>query len=379
MFLSPAPVVNCRPRILLFLNHISLFQFRNYRSAELSFSGRVVGLHGRNGAGKTNLLDAIHYCCFSRSYFGRNDALLVTQHCKGFRLEAGFRLNNEDHGLQIILRENGKKEIRSDGVLIPRISQFIGKYPAVMVCPDDTELIAGSSEERRRFMDMLLSQIDADYLDSLIQYNRVLQQRNTYLKQSAMDMRRDEMLLDTYDRMLQDPAVMIHQKRSTYISALISLAKEHYRRISGENETVDIQYESQLNKSPLLSLLQQTRERDYAAQRTLCGIHKDELSFSLDGNPFKGVASQGQRKSLLFSLKLAEFDMLQKHKGFAPLLLLDDVFEKLDENRMHHLLQRVCVENQGQVFLTDTHKERISSHFRELGVEVELREINSGG
>ena len=360
---------------MLSLNHISLFQFRNYRSGTFSFSERVIGLHGLNGGGKTNLLDAVHYCCFSRSYFTRNDALLVTHGCQGFRLEAGFGMNGHAQAIEIVLRENGKKEIREEGVLIPRVSRYIGRYPAVMICPDDTELIIGGSEERRRFMDVLFSQVDEQYLDALIQYNRILQQRNTYLKMAAQENRRDEMLLDTYDRMLLDSGSVIFEKRKIYLQKLTGLIRDHYGRISGPDEPVQAEYESKLKNASFADLLTASKEKDYAAQRTLQGPHKDDILFFLFEQPFKTVASQGQRKSLLFSLKMAEYDLLQEHKGFAPILLLDDVFEKLDARRMHHLLNRVCRESEGQVFLTDTHEERIAAHFREIGVAIELKEI----
>jgi DNA replication and repair protein RecF len=358
---------------LLQLNSITLTQFKNYRYQQFSFNKRIVGISGSNGIGKTNLLDAIYYLCFTKSYFSRTDASNMTAGCQGFRLEGTFDRNGEDHRVVCILRENGKKEIVLDDETYERFALHVGRFPCVFIAPDDTRIITEGSEERRRYIDALISQVDLSYLQRLIKYNKVLQQRNSYLKSLAENrLRPDATLLDTYDTQLADDGTYIHEKRTSCMRKCTQLVNSFYTRISGSNEQVLMTYESQLHKKSFAALLHESRERDIYLQRTTTGTHKDELILELGSQPFRNLASQGQRKSMLFAMKLAEFSMLKEAKGFAPLLLLDDVFEKLDAERMHNLLEWVCVENDGQIFITDTHEERIKQHLDKVGGEYEI-------
>lgn len=280
---------------------------------------------------------------------------------QGFRLEGHFTLNNIPQEVTCILRETGKKEIALNGEMYDKFSDHIGRFPCIMIAPDDVQVITGGSEERRQFLDALLSQSDHSYLLQLIAYNKILQQRNSLLRSS--DTRRvDENLLQVLNEQLIRPGVFIYEKRNTFLNDFIPLVQKFYRQISGEEYDIHIAYESQLHSHPFEMLLRQLREKDILLQRTNGGVHKDDLSISLHNNNFKSVASQGQRKSLLFAFKLAAFEVLKAINGFPPLLLLDDVFEKLDENRMHNLLQWVCKENDSQLFITDTHPERIKQH-----------------
>lgn len=296
----------------------------------------------------------------------------MKQGSQGFRLDAVLECNGQEHHFTAILRENGKKELLLDAESLTRVSQYIGRFPVVMICPDDTVLITGTSEERRRYMDMLFSQLDPEYLQLLARYNKLLAQRNSLLKQAETAARLDTALLDIYDTQLSETGTLLFRKRKLFLEQLLPGIQFHYRKISGGSETLHCIYQSQLSEQPLLNLLKLGREKDLLLQRTRAGIHKDELEFRLNEQPFRQVASQGQRKSLLFACKLAEFDLLKEKKGFPPLLLLDDVFEKLDAQRMHNLLEAVCLQNEGQVFITDTHEDRIQAHFREIGVPVEL-------
>ncbi|HUR10019.1 MAG TPA: DNA replication and repair protein RecF [Flavitalea sp.] len=353
---------------MLQLQTLSLIQFKNYQEAYFSFPARVTGICGPNGKGKTNLLDAIHYLCFTKSYFTKTDSQNVFHGTQGFRIEGHFIKDEIDLKTVCILRETGKKEFSVDESAYEKFAEHIGRFPCVVIAPDDVEIITGGSEERRRFLDILLSQLDAGYLRNLIDYMRVLHQRNSYLKLLAADRMHDPELLEVYDRQLVSHGTEIFHKRFGFLSAFIQEVIAFYGRIAGTEEPVSIDYESSLLSLSFDDLLLRNRDRDLFLQRTTGGIHRDDLLIRLRGEPFKQIASQGQRKSLLFALKLAEFEVLKQAKGFSPLLLLDDVFEKLDEKRMHHLLSWVCKENAGQIFLTDTHPGRIAEHLNAIGV-----------
>lgn len=358
------------------IQNIKIIQFKNYSTASFNFNERVIGICGLNGKGKTNLLDALHYCCFTKSYFSATDAASVQFDKDGFRLEADANINEEEKKITCIHRGIGKKEITVNDVPYSKNSEHIGKFPCIMVAPDDAELITGGSEERRRFVDTLLSQLNSNYLQQLIDYNKILQQRNSLLKQFAETKKTDWPLLDVLDKQLEQPGNFIFNSRKQFTSELIPLVQEFYSHICGNAERITLQYESHLTNTSFTELLINSREKDTYLQRTSTGIHKDDIALLLNENNFRQTASQGQRKSLLFALKLAGFELLKKNKGFAPLLLLDDVFEKLDDNRMQYLLQMVCINNDGQVFITDTHKERLVQAFTKLSIRHQLIELN---
>lgn len=357
---------------MLFVKQLAITQFRNYAFESFSFQQPVVGIYGANGSGKTNLLDAIYYLCFTKSYFARADALNAHYGTQGFRLEATLDKGLQPFHIVCILRENNRKEVVVNEEIYKRFSSHIGKFPCVMIAPDDVELITGSSEERRKFIDTILSQLNADYLQQLIEYNKILQQRNSLLKAVAEHNRLDEDLLQIMDDQLAAKGNTIYKWRNHFMMEFLPMVREEYNNIAGKDDEVNIEYDSQLHKSKMEMLLNENRSRDLYLQRTGAGVHKDDLEITMHEQAFKSIASQGQRKSLLFALKLAEFSVLQQHKGFAPLLLLDDVFEKLDADRMHNLLYKVCIQQQAQVFITDTHKERLEEAFEKLGVKCQL-------
>jgi DNA replication and repair protein RecF len=333
---------------------------------------RVVAICGNNGAGKTNLLDAIHYLCFTRSYFTRSDANTVQQGKAGFRIEGNIKLWDKPEKAVCILRENGKKEFSIDDKVYEKFSQHIGRYPCVVIAPDDAVLITGGSEERRKFLDALLSQIDAEYLQQLIIYTRLVQQRNALLKNFAESGTKNFSLLDVLDEQLIQPATYIFNKRSEFVVSFLPAAKHLYQEIAQRPEDISLLYESQLLNASFKELLNATRQKDCLLLRTTTGIHRDDIEINMGSQLFRNIASQGQRKSLLFALKLAEMEVLKKEKGFAPFLLLDDVFEKLDEQRISNLLTKVCVENDGQVFITDTNEERLREHLEQLDVAYDV-------
>lgn len=378
---------------MFFLRKISLTRFKNYHFSTFDFTQRVIGICGLNGKGKTNLLDAAYYCCFTKSYFTKADGLNMQFGSDGFRIEAkvkppppvpgdsrrGGETEPGDDGksdeIVCIFRGAGKKEFLLNGVQYTKLSEHIGKFPAVMIAPDDISLITDGSEERRRFMDTVISQMDAVYLQQLVIYNKVLLQRNSLLKSFAEQGKTDWQLLEVLDDQLIAPGEFIFAKRKIFTQALIPLVQQFYHRIADNDEVITLQYDSRLQDSSFYDLLNNYRQKDFLSQRSNAGIHKDDLVFQLNGQIFKTTASQGQRKSLLFALKLAEFEILKQNKGFAPLLLLDDVFEKLDDSRMNQLLHWVCIENDGQVLITDTHKERLQEAFEKLNTTFQIIEL----
>jgi DNA replication and repair protein RecF len=357
---------------MLMLREIELFQFKNYPSRSFTFPEQVIALAGNNGIGKTNLLDAIFYLCFTRSYFSNSDSQNVHQGTEGFRIEGHFQVQDKTDIVRVLLREHGKKEVSCNDLPYERMAHHLGKFPAVMIAPDDVDLINGGSENRRKLLDALLCQLDSGYLSALSSYNKVLQQRNTYLRQTAEGKMRNDVLLDTLDDQLIHFGTTIHKKRSLFFPAFRNKVIALYTQFAGIPEQPDLFYESPLNDELFETLLRNSREKDHMLQRSSTGIHKDNILITLGTVPFKLQASQGQRKSMLFALKLAEAECLKENKGFAPLLLLDDVFEKLDARRMKELLNYVVRQLQPQLFLTDTHPERIQETFRELDVSYDL-------
>jgi DNA replication and repair protein RecF len=357
---------------MLHLQNITLYQFKNYLQKDFQFTGNITGIYGNNGVGKTNLLDAIYFLCFTKSYFSKAESNVVHSGTQGMRIEGNFDRNGETENIVCIIRENNRKEIKRNKEDYKRFSAHIGQFPAVMISPDDVELVTGTSDVRRKYLDTLLSQLDHQYLQSLIYYNKVLQQRNSLLKSVIERGYINDSLLDILNAQLVKPGKYIFNCRKRFLQDYLPLVAESYRQIAGTYEPLLLEYYSQLHEDDFEKLLTTFRQKDVMLQRTTIGIHKDDIELKLNNENFKNIASQGQRKSLLFALKLTEFEELKSAKGFAPVLLLDDVFEKLDEGRMQNLLQQVCVESKSQVFITDTHKERLQQALEKLEVPFQL-------
>ena len=356
------------------LNHLSLTQFRNYARRDFVFSERIVGICGKNGTGKTNLLDSIYYLSFTKSYFSRPDAQNVLRGTEGLRVEGNYTIQDKAHKVVCIVRENNKKELLVNDEAYKKFSDHIGRYPAVMIAPDDIELMIGPSEARRKYLDTILSQIDAIYLQHLIAYNKVLQQRNSLLK-SNDNGPIDTTLLEVLNNQLVNSGQYIFDKRTEFLKTFFPLVAKVYQRIAATDDHISLVYESPLQTMPFDALLVQNFQKDCILQRTTKGIHRDDLVFTMDQTAFKNEASQGHSKSLLFALKLAEWEVLKQQNGFTPILLLDDVFEKLDESRMYELLKWVCATSDGQVFISDTHPQRLEQQLHAINTPFQMIEL----
>ncbi len=350
------------------LNKISLFQFRNYSQEAFQLDNSVTCITGANGSGKTNFLDAVYYLCYTKSYFSASVQQSAQHNTDGFRIEGIFSKNERLETI-VCKYKNAKKEVSAGNVLYEKMSDHIGKFTAVMIAPDDIELINDGSELRRKFMDSILGQSDSNYLESLLQYQRVLLQRNAWLKMYAFQTVQDYSFLDYYNAQLQQYGGYIFECRQQFVQQFLPLLVKYYQLLSGAKEVAGLVYQSDLHTKKLSVWLDDSLPNDFRYQRTLRGIHKDELSFLLDGISIKNFGSQGQKKSYLFALKLAQYEYVSQVLGSSPILLLDDIFEKLDQQRMEALLHIISANHFGQVILTDTHENRVRAAF---GAEKEI-------
>lgn len=360
------------------LQNLSVINFKNYTEAGLNFSEGVNAFVGNNGAGKTNLLDAIHYLALCKSYFNPIDSQQIKQDTEFFIVTGTFIRNNQTEAIACSVKRNQKKQFKRNKKDYTRLADHIGLLPLVMVSPNDSSIIAEGSEERRKFIDNVISQTDNHYLDELITYNKVLTNRNALLKAAADTGRYDQGLLEVFDEQLLVSGNKIFDKRKAFMEALTPVFNKHYRFLTDDAEEVALVYESQLLQSDFEALLQKNAGRDKILERTTAGIHKDDLQFYLRGMPIKKFGSQGQQKSFLIALKLAQYSLLQQAKGFKPLLLLDDIFEKLDEQRVKKLMQMVSNHDFGQVFITDTGYDRVKHLFEAMSIPVALFKIKEG-
>lgn len=328
--------------------------------------------------GKTNLLDAIYYLCMGKSYFGIRDRYLVQHGGDFFRLEGDFILadSRTDKVVAKVVPQQ-RKELERNGRVYDRIADHVGRFPVVIIVPDDTLLITEGSTERRRFVDNTLSQLDPRYLESLLIYNRILKQRNALLKQAAGRKLSDTLLL-AYDEQLIAPAAYIYEQRTNFMSDFTVQFQHAYQGISNGAEAVGIRYRSALEQMSLTEILRENREKDRLLERTSQGIHRDDLVFTLEGHPLKRIASQGQRKSFVLALKLAQYQFLRQQKGLSPVLLLDDIFDKLDPQRVKQLIDYIISDEYGQIFLTDTDPNRVDKLLEMLTVQVMAYHIDGG-
>ncbi len=362
----------------MYLKKLSLINFKNYAEAEFDAIAGANAFVGGNGAGKTNLLDAIHYLSICKSYFNSIDQQNIRRDEDLFVIQGTFDLNGSEEQISCGVKRGQKKNFRRNQKDYDRFSEHIGLLPVVMISPTDSSLITDGSEERRKFLDSIISQFDRNYLESLINYTRILMQRNAYLKQAAVSRKFDIESLQVWDDQLVLYGEKIYSARKNFISGLIPIFRYYYNFISDNSESVDIQYESHLNENDFRNLLIESVDRDKVLQYTCKGPHKDDLLFFINDFPVKRYASQGQQKSFLIALKLAQFDFISKQKELKPILLLDDIFDKLDDDRVSKLMELVSNDNFGQIFITDTHHERILAIFKEIGVPIRAFPVKEG-
>lgn len=341
------------------IENLSLINFKSYAQLEIHFDPKINCFFGLNGSGKTNLLDAVYYLSFCKSFFGTPDTGCI-QHGKDlFVVQASYHVRNSNEHIFCGLKHGQKKSFKRNGKEYPKLSEHIGLLPIVMVSPNDSILITGGSEERRKFIDSVISQYDSHYLDSLIRYNRSLLQRNSMIKEFGRSGKIDRMVLEIIDDQLVMYGNIVFEKRQAFVQKLQSLFDRYYGEISGQREQVGIAYISQLSKGALGDLLKQSFEKDCILQYTTQGIHRDDIQFTIDQHPVRKFGSQGQQKSFLLSLKLSQFDFINEVTSVKPLLLLDDIFDKLDESRVKNLMQLVANNQFGQIFITETSISRL--------------------
>ena len=360
------------------LEKLSLYNFKNYPEAQLEFKGRIQCFLGMNGSGKSNLLDAINYLSFTKSAINPSDPQNIRSGEQQFFIKGEFVKGNHHHQV-VCSYQTGKKIIREDEQECTRFSEHIGKYPVVLVAPNDIELIWDGSEMRRKFFDSLLSQIDRNYLDNLVVYAQYLKQRNSLLRIFSERGKIDADMLETYDDKLVPAGEYIYRKRKEFVTQFLPLFENHYRFLAGETqESVRVVYRSQLDAGDFAGELKKNLQRDIFLQRTSCGVHRDDFLFTINEGELRRFGSQGQQKSFLIGLKLTEFQLISEGLGIKPLLLLDDIFDKLDDARIQKLMLLVANGTFGQLFITDARTGRSKGILEETGVKAQLWDVSSG-
>lgn len=360
------------------LQNLRLINFKNYADQSVTCAQEVNCLVGKNGSGKTNFLDAVYYLAFAKSAFNGIDSQNI-RHGEGY-LSLLAQVSIDDHQVRIQCSVPGgqKKVFKWNKKPYDKLSEHIGKLPVVLISPYDTDLIRDGSELRRRFFDMIISMFDSQYLDKLIRYNRFLKQRNTLLKDGAAQKRWDQTLIDTYDVEIISLSKYIATVRKAFAASIIERFNQLYRSISAEQESTDIVYETRALDAGFEADYKGRIDRDKLLQRTTMGVHRDDYLFMIGGRPIKKFGSQGQQKSFAISLKLAQFQVLEEHLRKKPILLLDDIFDKLDDQRIAVLIQLITGKSFGQIFLTDARPERTRQMLEGYDGVVQFFEVDQG-
>lgn len=359
----------------MFIKNIKLINFKNYKEAEFTFSQKITCFTGLNGVGKTNLLDAVHYLSLTKSFFNASDSGNIKFGQDFFVIQGTINKNDTYNKLYCGFKKGKKKKFTLNDNAYKKFSNHIGLFPIVMVSPSDASLITGTGEERRKYIDSVISQYDKSYLSTLIKYNRILDQRNKLLKNFAKKQYFDKDTIEVYNEQLVVSGNVIHKKRKDFIDQLLPLFNDFYNYISKNKETVRLKYKSQLNDDDFANLLAQNLAKDRILQYTSTGIHRDDILMQINEHVVKKSASQGQQKSFLISLKLAQFDFIKNSNNIKPILLLDDIFDKFDKERITQIIELTSQEKFGQIFITDTNSERVKSILSGKGVEYQLYEI----
>ncbi|RXQ96149.1 DNA replication/repair protein RecF [Ancylomarina salipaludis] len=360
------------------LKRLSLINYKNIKELEIELSPKINCFIGNNGMGKTNLLDAVYYLSFCKSYFSSTDQLNIKHDELFMVLEGNYQRKEMDELIYCGLKRGQKKNFKRNKKEYKKLSEHIGLLPIVMVSPADVRLITDGSEERRKYMDSVISQYDRKYLDDLIRYNRVILQRNKLLKDFARRGKFEEDSLSIWDEQMVILSASIYEKRKDFLNKLMPVFQEYYNIISQGNERVTLEYKSQLNAHSMRDLLRHARLKDQVMQYTTVGIHKDDLILSLGDYPIKKMGSQGQQKTYLIALKLAQFEFIKKLSEYNPILLLDDIFDKLDAERVEQIVHLVSEERFGQIFISDTNRDHLDQILSSSNLTYKLFGLNNG-
>jgi len=359
------------------IKRLSILNFKNIKEAELSFSPGLNCFVGKNGEGKTNLLDAIHYIAFCKSHTNSIDSQNINHEADFFMIQASCQENEVTNEVTCAVKRRQKKTFTCDTKEYDKLSHHIGKIPLVLISPSDEELIREGSDERRRFMDMVIAQYDHVYMDALVAYNRAMSQRNALLKDDTWA-DYDDSLYEVYETKMALEAETIFRKREAFIAAFTPVFEQFYHAISGGKESIRLQYTSHISAGELSLQLKDARRRDLLLGFTSKGVHKDEILMELDGFPIKRVGSQGQNKSFLIALKLGQYGFLKHNEHMMPILLIDDLFDKLDTERVERIIRLVCGNEFGQLFITDTNKEHLTHMLKSMGGEFRFFHVSEG-
>ena len=350
----------------MILKSITLTNYKSFSAKTVDFDPKINCFIGPNGTGKSNVLDAIYHLSFGKSYFNPISSQNIKHGEDFFAIKGSYKNESKEEVVIINFKKNDKKVIKRNNKKYEKFSDHIGFIPLVIISPSDRNLIAEGSDIRRKFIDSVISQSDKKYLENLINYNKILTQRNSLLKLIFKNKNFDKQTIQVYDSQLESIGEKIHLKRKMFLNDFIPVFKDKYKSISNNNEDVDIRYKTDLEFDKLSVLLQENIEKDMFLQYTSKGVHKDDLVFNINDYSVKKFGSQGQQKSLLIALKLAQFDFLKSQNKNNPILLLDDIFDKLDKNRVKQIINLVSADDFGQIFISDTDEERTLESIKEI-------------
>lgn len=361
------------------LNRLSIINFKNYPEATIEFNSKINCITGENGQGKTNILDAIYYLSSCKSYFNPIDSQNILHNAPFFVIQGYFsKIGIEEDEIYCGLKRNQKKVFKKNKNEYDRLSDHIGQYAAIMISPADSDIISEGSEIRRKFIDTAISQFDKEYLELLITYNKILSQRNALLKDFSRKNNVNYMSLSVWDEQLIPLGEKIYEKRKNFIELFIPIFKKYYQTLSNHKEETGIEYQSHLNEPDFKEKYTNAIKRDIVLEYTTIGIHKDDLVFTINNYPIKKYASQGQQKSFVLSLKLALYEYIKNEKNEKPILLLDDIYDKLDDQRISYLMQLICSDEFGQIFITDTSPNRLFDIFEKSAVSFNIFKVQNG-
>jgi DNA replication and repair protein RecF len=363
----------------MYLKKLALTNFKNYELNDLEFSPKINCFVGNNGVGKTNILDAIHYLSLTKSFFNNIDSISIRHGEDYFIIQGTFVRDGEEDNIYCAFQKQKQKLLKRNGKEYQKLSDHIGRYPVVMISPADSALITEGSEDRRRFMNKIVSQYSAEYLDSVLSYNKALQQRNKLLKDFKSSGIYDEDVLSIWDAQLVKYGTYVYSQRQALVNELVPVFQEYYSLISSGKESVKLKYRSHLSDGSFIDALLNSIVKDRFLEYTTVGIHKDDMILEMNDFSVKSLGSQGQQKSYMVALKLAKFDYIKRKAGFSPILLLDDVFDKFDAGRVEQIIKLVGNQRFGQIFITDTHQSRLQDILSSHQTDYKLFKIAGNG